>query len=100
MSDPVAELRARLHPANEEATPQPGFPDHAELVAWAKTQDLRLMQDEALVMLSEPGWPAQYAAMGLLRALGVPVDGEGYGGDFHWVVEIDGTREVIFGGAA
>lgn len=91
----MSELRARLYPANVQNTPQPGFPSHAELVAWAKTQDVEAIRDEALVILGEPGPAARYAAMGLLRALGVEVDGEGYGNDFHWIVWVDGVRQVI-----
>ncbi len=92
----MSELRARLSPEDPLAIPQPGFPSHAELVAWAKTQDQDLIRAEALAILGEPDWPAQYATMGLLRALGVDVNGEGYGGEFRWVVtHEDGTTEVI-----
>lgn len=95
MRPPFIELRARLYPDNPLRTPQPGFPDHAELVEWAKTQDVDEIRDEALTILGEPGFAAQYAAMGLLRELGVSVDGEGHGDQFRWVVEYDGHREVI-----
>ncbi len=99
MTDPRIELRRRLYLDNEEETPHPGFPSHTELVIWAKTQDVALVRDEALTILGEPGWPAQYAAMGLLRALGIEVDGLGYEEEFRWHITFeDGTTEVIVAG--
>ena len=84
-----------LHPADHLDVPVPGFPSHAALVAWAKTRDLERIREAALDTLREDEWPQQYAAMGLLRALGVFVEGEGYGEDFRWIVDPQGSREVV-----
>ena len=37
----------------------------------------------------------QYAAMGLLRALGVVVEGEDHGEDFRCIIDPQGRREVV-----
>ena len=98
VSGPWNELRRRLYTDDPEAVPQPGFPSHAQLVDWAKDHDPEAqleIRNEALTILGEPGFPQQYAAMALLRALGVSVDGQGHGEDFEWVVVVDGITEVI-----
>lgn len=40
----------------------------------------------AIMQIKDGEWPEQYAAMMELRRLGVDIVGEGYGGDFRWVV--------------
>jgi hypothetical protein len=84
-----------LHPADPIDVPVPGFPSHAALVAWARTRDLQRIREAAFDTLREDEWPQQYAAMGLLRALGVVVEGEGHGEDFHWIIDPQGRREVV-----
>lgn len=90
-----ADLYELLHPVDHLDVPVPGFPSHAALVAWARTRDLERVREAALDTLREDEWPQQYAAMGLLRALGVFVEGEGHGKDFHWVVDPQGSREIV-----
>ncbi len=89
------DLYELLHPADHLDVPVPGFPSHAALVAWARTRDLERIREAALDTLREDEWPQQYAAMGLLRALGVFVEGEAYGDDFRWIVDPQGSREVV-----
>lgn len=92
---PAAELRARLNPTDPLAIPTPGFPTQTDLEAWALTQDGDAIRDEALLILGEPGWPQQYAAMALLRALGVSVEGDRSDGRLRWVVVVDGVEQII-----
>jgi len=89
------DLYELLHPADPLDVPVPGFPSHEALVAWARTRDVERIREAALDTLREDEWPQQYAAMGLLRALGVAVDGEDHGEDFHWIVDPQGRREVV-----
>ena len=81
-----------LHPDDPATIPQPGFPHFEGLVSWAESQPRDEVVQAAVGLLRTGGWPQQYAAMGLLRRLGVEVQGDGYHGDFKWVVELgDGT---------
>ena len=89
------DLYELLHPADPLDVPVPGFPSHAALVAWAMTRDLERIREAALDTLREDEWPQQYAAMGLLRALGVVVEGDDHGEDFHWIIDPQGKREVV-----
>ncbi len=84
-----------LHPAHPSDVPVPGFPSHDALVAWAMTKDRAQIRAAAIDTLHEDDWPQQYAAMALLRKLGVPVEGEGFGEEFHWIVHTDGESKVI-----
>ncbi len=81
-------LTELLHPEDPTTIPQPGFPSFEGLVAWAEAQPREEVVDEAIEVLLTGGWPQQYAAMGLLRRLGVEVDGEGHHEDFRWVVQL------------
>jgi len=89
------DLYELLHPADHLDVPVPGFPSHAALVAWAKIRDLERIREAAVDTLREDEWPQQYAAMGLLRALGVFVEGEDHGEEFRWIVDPQGSREVV-----
>ena len=89
------DLYELLHPADPLDIPVPGFPSHAALVAWARTRDLERVREAALDTLRVDEWPQQYAAMGLLRALGVVVEGEDHGEDFRWIIDPQGRREVV-----
>lgn len=89
------DLYELLHPADPIDVPVPGFPSHAALVAWARTRDLERIREAALDTLREDEWPQQYAAMGLLRELGMAVEGEDHGEGFHWIVDPQGRREVV-----
>lgn len=81
-----------LHPEDPTTIPQPGFPNFECLVAWAETQPREDVVEAAVEVLRTGGWPQQYAAMGLLRRLGVQVEGDGHHSEFKWVAEIgDGT---------
>lgn len=92
---PGTDLYELLHPADPLDVPVPGFPSHAALVAWgARTRDLERVREAALDTLRVDEWPRQYAAMALLRALGVVVEGEDHGEDFHWIVDPHETRAV------
>lgn len=82
------ELRFLLHPADLRDVPVPGFPPHDALVAWARSKPVEEVIDAAAQILGEADWPQQYAAMGLLRALGVRIEGEGYGKDFRWLLSL------------
>jgi hypothetical protein len=77
-----------LHPEDPLTITQPGFPSFEELVAWAETQPREDVVEAAIEVLRTGGWPQQYAAMGLLRRLGVQVHGDGYHSEFKWVVEL------------
>jgi len=83
-----------LHPADELDVPVPGFPSHDALIAWARTKPQAELVRELTRVLREEAWAQQYAAMGLLRALGIEVAGAGYGNDFSWRVRISGEREA------
>lgn len=81
------ELRDRIDRQDPSEVPVPGFPSHDDLVAWARTVDVAEVTDAAVeVLLGDGPLSHQYAAMGLLRRLGVEVRGEGYDGSFTWVV--------------
>lgn len=89
------ELLTLLHPADALDVPIPGFPSHEALVAWARTKNRRVIVEAAVETLRTDEWPQQYAAMALLRELGVSVEGEGHGDSFRWVVSLGERSEVI-----
>lgn len=80
------EFLSLLHPADALDVPTPGFPSHAALVAWARTKKPEVITEAARETLREDEWPQQYAAMAVLRELGVPVEGQGHGDAFRWVL--------------
>ena len=81
------ELHELLHPADPRDVPTPGFPTHEALIAWARSKPARAVIDAAVDVLRVDEWPQQYAAMGLLRSLGVDVEGQDHGEDFRWMVQ-------------
>lgn len=89
------EFLSLLHPPVATDVPVPGFASHDALVAWAKTKDPEAIKEAALDTLRDDEWPQQYAAMGLLRELGISVEGEGYGDAFRWIVLLGERRVVI-----
>lgn len=89
------ELLSLLHPADALDVPIPGFPSHDAVVAWARTKDQRAIVDAALETLRTDEWAQQYAAMALLRELGVPTEGQGYGDAFRWIVSLGEQPDVI-----
>lgn len=84
-----------VHPAHPLDIPVPGFPSHAALVAWAKTKDSMQIEEAAVDTLRKDEWPQQYAAMALLRELGVGVEGDGFGDSFRWIVDKGGEPEIV-----
>lgn len=88
------ELRFLLHPADDRDVPVPGFPTHEALVAWARSRPADEVIEAAIEVLRNDDWPQQYAAMALLRALGVDVEGAGYDDDFRWRLTRPGGRRA------
>lgn len=84
------ELHQLLHPADRRDMPTPGFPTHDALVVWARSKPAEAVIDAMVDVLRTDGWPQQYAAMTVLRALGVDTEGEGHGKDFRWLVRRPG----------
>lgn len=90
------ELTFLLHPADDRDVPVPGFPTHDALVAWARSRPADELIEAAVQVLQHDGWPQQYAAMALLRALGADVEGVGYDDDFRWRLIKPGGRRARF----
>jgi len=92
----VDDLRLLLHPADESDVPVPGFPTGQALVAWAQEQPRAETIDALVDVLRRDGFPQQYAAMSVLRELGVAVRGLRHGKKFRWeVVGPSGDPMVI-----
>lgn len=86
------ELRFLSHPADLRDIPVPGFPTHDALVAWARSQPADQLVEAAAQVLRDDGWPQQYAAMALLRAMGADVEGDGHEDKFRWRLKLPGGR--------
>lgn len=90
-----AELSALLHPAQGDV-PTPGFSSMNFVVEWARDlPESEAAIEPAIEVLAEDEWPQQYAAMYLLRWLGVEVEGVGHGDEFRWQVTVAGQQDRI-----
>jgi hypothetical protein len=89
------DLHSLLHPADDRDIPVPGFPSGEALTAWAQTRPRDEVVDALLDVLRNDDQPQQYAAMGVLRGLGVAITGEHVGDSVCWRVEHPTTSEQI-----
>lgn len=89
------ELHELLHPADPRDVPTPGFPTHEALIAWARSKPASAVIDAAVDVLRVDEWPQQYAAMALLRSLGVEVEGQDHEEDFRWMVQVPHRERLL-----